>query len=141
MKNTPVKGDLTPGKKVLTPDQTAEPPVKKQHTSSPSSKWESETDHGKDGKSKQKKKKKKKAKSDPVMASNSEVEETEEEQEKCQQAKKWAREMELLQLYCESHSIFLKALPSRNGGSHVGYLKGCIQDAGEGHFFIQSFTD
>ena len=84
VKNSPVKGDPMPGKKVLTPDQTVEPPVKKQCIGSPSSEWESETDQGKDGKNKQekKKKKKKKAKNNPVMASDLKMEETEEEQEK-----------------------------------------------------------
>ena len=140
VKDTPVKGDLTPSKKVLTPDQTVELPVKKQHTSSPSSEQESKTDHGKGSKNKQKKKKKK-AKSNPVMASDSEMEETEEQQEKCQRAKKWAQEMELLRLYRESCNIFLQDLFARNGGSHVGYLEGHIQDASEGHFFIWSFSD
>ena len=142
VKNMPVKGDLAPSKKVLTPDQTIEPPIKKQHTGSPSSEWESEIDHRKGSKNKQKKKKKKKkAKSDPIMVSDSEVEETEEQQEKCQWAKKWAREMEELQLYRESHNIFLHDLLARNGGSHMGYLEGHIQDTGEGYFFIRSIND
>ena len=49
--------------------------------------------------------------------------------------------MEPLQLYRESCNIFLQDLPARNGGSHVGYLEGCIQDAGKGHFFIRSFSN
>ena len=36
-KDTPKKGEQTPSKKLLTPDKTAEPPIKKQWTGSPSS--------------------------------------------------------------------------------------------------------
>ena len=139
VKDMPVKGDLVPSKKVLTPDQTVEPPVKKQHTGSPSSKQESETDHGKGGKNKQKKKKK--ARSNPIMVSDSEMEETKEQKEKCQWAKKWAQEMEQLWLYRESRNIFFQDLLARNGHSHVGYLEGHIQDTSEGHSFIRSFSD
>ena len=141
IKDTPAKGDPVPSKKVLTPDWSVEPPVKKQHTSSPSSEWESETDHGKGSKNKQKKKKKKKVKSDPIMVSDSEMEETEEQQEKRQWAKKWARELPELRLYCESHNIFLHDLPERNGGSHMGYLEGHIQDTDEGYFFIRLISN
>ena len=49
--------------------------------------------------------------------------------------------MEPLQLYYESHNIFLKALSARNGGSHVGYLETHLQDAGPSFFFIRSFED
>ena len=142
VKDMPVKGDPVPSKKVLTPDQTAEPPVKKQHTGCPSSERESETDHGKGSKYKQKKKKKKKkVKSNPIVVSDLEVEETEEQQEKHQRAKKWAQELKELQLYHESRNIFLHDLPSRNGGSHIGYLEGHIQDASEGYFFIWSINN
>ena len=136
VKDMPAKGDLAPSKKVLTPDQSVEPPIKKQCTGSPSSEWESETDHRKGGKNKQKKKKKKKVKSDPIMVSDSEMEETEEQQEKCQQAKKWARELLELRVYRESRNIFLHDLQERNGSSHMGYLEGRIHDAEEGYFFI-----
>ena len=117
-------------------------PVKKQCTSFPCSERESEIDNGGVGKHKQKKKKKKKkANSKPIKVTNSEVEETEEEQEKCQWAKKWKQELEQLQLYQESHNIFLNALPSQNGGSHMGYLESHIQDTGTGYFFMWSFED
>ena len=49
--------------------------------------------------------------------------------------------MEPMRLYHESHSIFLKALPARNGGSHVGYLETHLQDAGNNFFFIRSFKN
>ena len=121
VKDMPAKGDPVPSKKVLTPDQSIEPPIKKQCTSSPSSERESETNHGKGSKNKQKK-----VKSDPILVSDSEMEETEEQQEKCQWAKKWAQELPELRLYCESCNIFLHDLPERNGGSHMGYLEGRI---------------
>ena len=76
-----------PTKKMLMPDNTAELPVKKQCTSSPSSEWESETKNG--NAEKKKKKKKKKVKSDPIMITDSKVEETEVQQESCQQVRKW----------------------------------------------------
>ena len=44
VKDTPKKGEQTPAKKLLTPDKSAEPPIKKQRTGSPSSDRESETD-------------------------------------------------------------------------------------------------
>ena len=37
LKDTPKKGEQTPAKKLLTPDKSTEPPVKKQWTGSPSS--------------------------------------------------------------------------------------------------------
>ena len=138
IKDTPKKGEPMPSKKILTPDKTAEPPVKKQCTDSPSSKQESETDNNRAGKHKEKKKKKKKeVKRDPTMATNSEVEETEEQQEKHQWARKWKRELHELQEYHESCNIFLNTLPERNRGSHMGYLESCIHDAGSGFFFIR----
>ena len=59
-----------PAKKLLTPDKSAEPPIKKQWTGSPSSDRGSETDHDRAEKSKKK--------SEPTMATDSETEETEE---------------------------------------------------------------
>ena len=64
----------------------------------------------------------------------------EEQQKKRQRAKKWKRELEPLWLYWESHNIFLSTLPSKNGGSHMGYLETYLQDAGDSHYFIQSFS-
>ena len=77
-KDTPKKGEQTQAKKLLTPDKSNEPPIKKQWTGSPSSDQGSETDHDKADKSKKKKKRKKKEpKSKPTMATDSETEETE----------------------------------------------------------------
>ena len=59
-KDTPKKGEQTLAKKLLMPDKSTEPPIKKQQTGSPSSDRGSETDHGKTDKSKKKKKRKKK---------------------------------------------------------------------------------
>ena len=139
-KDTPKKGDQMPNKKLLTPDKTAEPPVKKLCTSSPSSERENETDNDRAGKHKEKKKKKKKkeVKSEPTVVTESEVEETEEQQEKCQWARKWKQE---LQVYRESHNIFLNAFPEWNGGSHMGYLESCLSDSNPGFFFIQSIKE
>ena len=104
-KDIPKKGKQTPGKKILTPDKSTEPPVKKQQTGSPSSDRGSETDHGKTDKSK--KRKKKEPKSKPTMATDSETKETEMQQEKCQQARKWKAELQVLKDCHESHNIFL----------------------------------
>ena len=120
MKDTPKKGEQMPGKKILTPDKSTEPPVKKQRTGSPSSDRGSETDHGKRDKSK--KRKKKEPKSEPTVATASETEETEEQQEKCQRARKWKAELQVLKNYCESRNIFLHNLPEQGGCSHMGYL-------------------
>ena len=143
VKDTPRKGDQMPAKKLLMPDKSAEPPVKKQWTGSPSSEWESETDHNKAEKSKKKKKmkKKKEPKSEPTMATDSEAEETEERQEKCQRVRKWKQELKELQEYRESHNIFLHRVPERGSGSHTGYLESRILDAGPGFFFIRSFKE
>ena len=131
-----------PAKKPLMPDKSAEPPVKKQRTSSPSSEQESETDNDRAEKNKKKKKKKKKEpKSEPTVATDSEIEETEENQEKHQWARKWKRELKELQEYRESHNIFLHDLPGQNAGSHMGYLESCILDAGPGFFFIKSVKE
>ena len=82
-KDTPKKGEQTPSKKILMPDKSTEPPVKKQWTGSPSSDRASGTDHSRTDKSKKKKKRKKKEpKSEPTVATDSETEETEEQQEK-----------------------------------------------------------
>ena len=141
-KDTPTKdkgrGRLTPTKKMLTPDNTVEPPVKKQHTGSPSSEWESETKNGKA--EKKKKKKKKKVKSDPIVVTNSKVEETEVQQESRQWVRKWKQELMVQKDYWESHNIFLTALPEWNRGSHTGYLESVL-DANPGHFFIRSIND
>ena len=119
-KDTPKKGEQTPGKKILMPDKSTEPLVKKQWTSSPSSDRGSETNHGKTDKSKKKKKRKKKElKSEPTVATDSK---TEEQQEKCQQARKWKVELQVLKDYCESHNIFLHNLPEWGSCSHTGYL-------------------
>ena len=96
-KDTPKKGEQTPAKKLLTPDKSTEPPIKKQWTGSPSSDQGSETDHDKANKSKKmKKRKKKEPKSEPTMATDSETEETEDQQEKHQRARKWKAEMQVL---------------------------------------------
>ena len=101
-----------PAKKLLMPDKSAEPPIKKQWTSSPSIDRENETDHNRAEKSKKKKKKKKKdPKSEPIIATDLEAEETEEWQEKCQWVRKWKEELKELQDYRESHNIFLHNLP------------------------------
>ena len=134
-KDTPKKGEQMLSKKILMPDKSAEPPVKKQWTSSPSSDRGSETNHGKTDKSK--KRKKKEPKSEPTMATDSETEETEEQQEKCQQARKWKAELQVLKDYHESHNIFLHNLPEQGGCSHMGYLESCISEPGTG-FFIKS---
>ena len=86
VKDTPRKGEQMPAKRLLMPDKSAEPPIKKQQTGSPSSEQESKTDH--DRAEKSKKKKKKEPKSEPTMATDLEAEETEEKQEKCQWARK-----------------------------------------------------
>ena len=140
VKDTPKKGEQTPSKKLLTPDKSAELPIKKQWTGSPSSDQESETDHDRAEKSKKKKKKKKKEpRSEPTMATDLEAEETEERQEKCQWARKWKEEMKELQEYHESRNIFLHNLLEWGGGSHTGYLESRLLDAGTGYFFSKSF--
>ena len=139
VKDTPKKGEQVPAKKILTPDKSTEPPVKKQWTGSPSSDWESKTNHDRAEKSKKKKKKKKKdPKSEPIVATDSEAEETEERQEKHQRAWKWKEELKELQDYRESHNIFLHNLPEWGGGSHTGYLESRTLDTGAG-FFIKTF--
>ena len=139
MKDTPKKGEQTLAKKLLTPDKSAELPIKKQQTGSPSSDRGSETDHDRAEKSKKKKKRKKKEpKSEPTMATNSETEETEERQEKRQRVRKWKVELKELQDYRKSHNIFLHNLPEWGGGSHTGYLESHISEPGAG-FFIKSF--
>ena len=138
-KDTPKKGEQMPAKKLLMPDKSTEPPVKKQWTGSPSSDWGSETDHDKADKSKKKKKRKKKEpKSKPTVATDSETEETEEQQEKCQQVRKWKAELQVLKDYRESHNIFLHNLPEWGGCSHMGYLESHVSEPGAG-FFIKSF--
>ena len=132
MKDTPKKGEQTPSKKILMPDKSAELPIKKQWTSSPSSDRGSETDHGKTDKSK--KRKKKEPKSEPTMATDSETEETEEQQEKCQQVRKWKAELQVLKDYLESHNIFLHNLLEWGGCSHTGYLESRISEPGTGVF-------
>ena len=137
VKDTPKKGKQTLGKKLLMPDKSAEPPVKKQWTSSLSSERESETNHDMAEKNKKKKKKKKKEpKNEPTMATDLE-EETEERQEKCQWARKWKEELKELQDYCEN--IFLHTVLERGGHRHTGYLESCILDADPSFFFIKSF--
>ena len=126
-----------PSKKILTPDKSTELPVKKQRTGSPSSDQESETDHGRADKSKKKKKRKKKEpKSEPTMVTDSETEETEEQQEKCQRARKWKAELQVLKDYHESHNIFLHNLQEQGSCSHMGYLESRISEPGAG-FFIK----
>ena len=138
-KDTPEKGEQTPAKKLLTPDKSTEPPVKKQWTSSLSSDRGSKTDQDKADKSKKKKKRKKKEpQSEPTMATNSEIEETEEQQKKCQWARKWKAELQVLKDYHESHNIFLRNLPELGGCSHTGYLVSRISEPGA-TFFIKSF--
>ena len=118
VKDTPKRGEQKPAKKLLTPDKSAEPPIKKQWMSSPSSDRGSKTDHDRAEKSKKKKKRKKKEpKSEPTMAT--ETEETEEWQEKHQQVRKWKVELQELQDYHESHNIFLHNLPEQGGCSHM----------------------
>ena len=137
-KDTPKKGEQTPGKKILMPDKSTELPVKKQRTGSPSSNQGSETDHGKTDKSKKKKKRKKKEpKSEPTVATDLETEETEEQQEKCQWARKWKAELQVLKDYHESHNIFLHNLLEWGSCSHMGYLESCISEPSAG-FFIKS---
>ena len=84
---SPAKNTPTQHKKNIAPNHNAEPPNKKQCTSSLSSERDSDSDNsgssGKGGTSKHKKKRKK-DKSNLTAGSNSEVEETEEQQEKCQ---------------------------------------------------------
>ena len=138
-KDTPKKGEQMPAKKLLMPDKSTEPPVKKQWTSSPSSDRGSETDHSKADKSKKKKKRKKKEpKSKPTVATDSETEETEEQQEKCQRARKWKAELQVLKDYHKSCNIFLHNLAEQGGSSHMGYLESHISEPGTG-FFIKSF--
>ena len=138
VKDTPRKGEQMPAKKLLTPDKSAEPPVKKQWTGSPGSEWESETDHDNAEKSKKKKKKKKKEpKSEPTLATALEAEETEERQEKHHWVRKWKQELKELQEYHESHNIFLHIVPEWGSGSHMGYLEFHILDASSSFFFIK----
>ena len=138
-KDTPKKGEQMPGKKLLMPDKSTKPPIKKQQTGSPSSDQGSKTDHSKTDKSKKKKKRKKKEpKSEPTMATDLETEETEEQQEKRQQARKWKAELQVLKDYCESHNIFLHNLPEQGSCSHMGYLESHISEPGAG-FFIKVF--
>ena len=112
VKDSPKKGEQTLAKKLLTPDKSAELPIKKQQTSFPSSNRGSESDHDRAKKSKKKKKRKKREpKGEPTVATDSETEETEEQQEKCQQARKWKVELQELKDYCESRNIFLHNLP------------------------------
>ena len=97
VKDTPREGKQMLAKKLLMPDKSAELPIKKQWTGSPSSERESETDHNGAEKSKKKKKKKKREpKSEPTVATDLEAEETEEKQEKCQWARKWKQELKEL---------------------------------------------
>ena len=134
-KDTPKKGEQMPSKKILMPDKSAEPPVKKQWTGSPSSDRGSETDHCRTDNSKKKKKRKKKEpKSEPTMATDSE---TEEQQEKHQWARKWKVELQVLKNYRKSHNIFLHNLPKWGGCSHMGYLESHISEPGT-DFFIKS---
>ena len=72
------------------------------------------------------------------MATDLETEETEEQQEKCQRARKWKAELQVLKDYRESCNIFLHNLPERGSSSHTGYLESCISEPGAG-FFIKSF--
>ena len=137
-KDTPKKGEQMLAKKLLMPDKSAEPPIKKQWTGSPSSDRGSETDHDKAEKSKKKKKRKKKeSKSEPTMATDSETEETEEQQEKRQQVRKWKADLQVLKDYHESRKIFLHNLPEGGSCSHTGYLESHISEPGAG-FFIKS---
>ena len=77
-KDIPKKGEQMLSKKILMPDKSTEPLVKKQWTGSPSSDRGSETDRGRVDKSKKKKKRKKKEpKSEPTVVTDSETEETE----------------------------------------------------------------
>ena len=138
-KDTPKKGEQTPAKKLLTPDKSAELPVKKQQTGSPSSDRGSETDHNRAEKSKKKKKRKKKEpKSEPTVATYLETEETEEQQEKRQRVRKWKAELKELQDYHESCNIFLHNLLEQGGCSHMGYLESRISEP-SASFFIKSF--
>ena len=133
-KDTPKKCEQMLSKKIVTPHKSAELPVKKQWTGSPSSDQGSETDCGRADKSK---KKKKEPKSEPTMVTDLETEETEEQQEKCQQARKWKVELQVLKDYHESHNIFLHNLLEWGGCSHMGYLEPRISKPGTG-FFIKS---
>ena len=72
------------------------------------------------------------------MATDSATEETEEQQEKCQWARKWKVELQVLKDYCESCNIFLHNLLERGGCSHMGYLESRISEPSAG-FFIKSF--
>ena len=139
-KETPRKSEQTPSKKGLTPDTTPEPPIKKQQTGSPSSDRGDDSEHGdvsENKKKKKKKKEKKERKSAATTASDSEADKTEEQQEKCQWAKKWKHELQVLVQYWESHNIFLHNLPPRGCSSHIGYLESRITEADSG-FFIKS---
>ena len=140
MKDTPKKGEQMLAKKLLMPDMSAELPIKKQQTGSPSSERESKTDHNTAENSK-KKKKKKKPKNEPTMATDSEAEETEERQEKCQWVRKWKQELKELQEYPESRNIFLHTVLEQGGGSHMGYLEFRILNAGVSFFFLKSFKE
>ena len=136
-KDTPKKGEQTPGKKILMPDESTEPPMKKQQTGSLHSDRGSKTDHSKTDKGKKKKKRKKKEpKSEPTMATDLEEEETEKQQEKCQWARNWKAELQVLKDYHESHNIFLHNLPEQDGCSHMGYLESLISEPGAA-FFIK----
>ena len=138
-KDTPKKGEQMPAKKLLTPDKSTKPPVKKQWTGSPSSDRGSETDHNKADKSKKKKKRKKKEpKSKPTMATDLETEETEEQQETHQWVRNWKAELQVLKDYHKSRNIFLHNLPEQGSCSHMGYLESRISEPGAG-FFIKSF--
>ena len=56
VKDTPRKGEQMPAKRLLMPDKSAEPPIKKQQTGSPSSEQESKTDHDRAGEEQEKEK-------------------------------------------------------------------------------------
>ena len=70
------------------------------------------------------------------MATDLETEETEEQQEKCQRARKWKAELQVLKNYSESNNIFLHNLPECGSCSHMGYLESHISEPGTG-FFIK----
>ena len=56
---------------------------------------------------------------------------------KCQWARKWKVELQVLKDYSESHNIFLHNLLEWCGCSHMGYLESRISEPGAG-FFIKS---
>ena len=72
------------------------------------------------------------------MATDFETEETEEQQEKCQRARKWKAELQVLKDYHKSCNIFLHNLPEWGSCSHMGYLESRISEPDAG-FFIKSF--